>query len=71
MSATHHRKIDPRGLMRTIASVEWTTEGNNVTFDCGHVGRMAGHFAFKVGNECRCFTCGEEARAAQIIDANI
>lgn len=64
MPDAHPRRIDPRGIMRRITAVEWSAEGNSVTFDCGHVGRMAAHFSFRVGSECRCFACGEEARAA-------
>lgn len=59
------RRIDPRGIMRKIASVRYTQDGNLVAFDCGHMSKMAGHFTFKVGADCRCFTCGEEARAQQ------
>ena len=64
------RRIDPRGIMRKIVSVRDGTDAQLVAFDCGHAGQMAWQFTFKVGAECRCFRCGEEARAAQALETS-
>lgn len=59
------RKIDPRGIMRKITGVDQREDAQYVSFDCGHVTPMAHQFSFRVGSECRCFHCGEVARASQ------
>lgn len=59
------KRIDPRGILRKITAVRQSPDVQLVSFDCGHVGHMAHQFVFKVGAECRCFSCGAEARAQQ------
>jgi hypothetical protein len=52
---------DPRGELRTIASVTWTPVANLVTFvECGHVSEMNATMMFEIGTEARCFACREE-----------
>lgn len=55
--------VDPRGIMRRVLAQECHRAGGYValTFECGHVGRMAAHFDYSgvVGEERRCFQCGQ------------
>jgi len=55
-SATR-RVRDPRGKVRTITAVELTRGATLVTCDCGHVGKFAPHFTYKIGASIHCYSC--------------
>jgi len=62
---------DPRGPIRLIVRVEEirTTQLPNhygtcrpVVLDCGHTVELNQIYSYKVGEACRCYTCGQEGR---------
>lgn len=60
--------IDPRGIMRTVKAVDVTSRSVLVYYvECDHVGEMnpSRPNAHKVGDDCRCYHCGIEARKQQ------
>lgn len=59
--------IDPRGILRTVAKVEEPNGQAFVTFCCGHRGQFAPHFHYRIGDEMRCFRCGQVARGEAVL----
>lgn len=59
------KHIDPRGIKRCQTAVDASGCGPVlVTMECGHISERANHFHYRVGDECFCYECGVEARAA-------
>lgn len=49
---------DPRGPVRTLATVDPRTDGTLVTFEeCDHTGRRNQTMTYRVGDRDRCFEC--------------
>jgi len=53
---------DPRGPIRKIVSVHESPTGGltEVSLSCGHVAKLNQIYHYTVGNDCRCFQCGQE-----------
>jgi len=50
---------DPRGPNREIRKVEERADITLLTLDCGHVAQCVSHFHYKIGNQHRCYACGQ------------
>ena len=54
--------VDPRGPERTIAAVDWRTDGVRLKLSCGHVRVMNATFSYHVGERSRCLGCEDRPR---------
>lgn len=60
--------VDPRGVLRTVASVEASPSAYLVRFvGCEHVGRTNRTMVVRAGEMVRCFACGQDARVAELV----
>ncbi len=56
-------RLDPRGPIRTIATVTPSSSATFVTYEeCDHAGHMNRTMTYKVGSRLRCFSCGREEK---------
>jgi hypothetical protein len=50
---------DPRGPFRHIIDIQESSGPTIITKCCGHESGHAQHFTYKIGEEIRCYRCGE------------